>query len=338
MAKTKKEKKKNIAEGKVFIQATFNNTIVTITDLDGQRHQLGVGGRRSASRARRSPPPSRPSPPPRRRARKARDQGLREVVVFVKGPGVGERGGHPRLRHAGHPRAVHQGRDADPAQRVPAPEEAQGVGRIQRWEGTSDPSAGCAGRRECRLFLKGDRCRSAKCPITKRSGAPGQGAARPHQEDRRDYAMQLREKQSLKRMYGMLEAQFHLFFERATQAKGVTGENLIQSLERRLDNVVYRMHFAPSRKAARQLVLHGHVRLNGRTVVRAVAAGEGERRGQHRASAPRRSRGVKESLKEYSRSGIVPWLEVDPDKMAGHGAARFRDAARSPTSRTSRSS
>ncbi len=166
-----------------------------------------------------------------------------------------------------------------------------------------------------RLFLKGERCRSAKCPITKKKAAPGKGL-RARTKKQSDYAMQLREKQRLKRMYGMLEAQFHLFFERATQAKGVTGEVLIQSLERRMDNVVYRMHFAPSRKAARQLVLHGHVRLNGRTASvpsQLVKANDVVSISERSAKLT----GVMESLKEYSRSGIVPWLEVDPDKMTG---------------------
>ena len=166
-----------------------------------------------------------------------------------------------------------------------------------------------------RLFLKGERCRGAKCPITKKKAAPGKGL-RARTRKQSDYAMQLREKQRLKRMYGMLEAQFHLFFERATQAKGVTGEVLIQSLERRIDNVVYRMHFAPSRKAARQLVLHGHVRLNGRTASvpsQLVKANDVVSISERSAKLT----GVMESLKEYSRSGIVPWLEVDPDKMTG---------------------
>jgi small subunit ribosomal protein S4 len=168
-----------------------------------------------------------------------------------------------------------------------------------------------------RLFLKGERCRSAKCPITKKKAAPGKATGgRARIKKQSDYAMQLREKQRLKRMYGMLEAQFHLFFERATQAKGVTGEVLIQSLERRMDNVVYRMHFAPSRKAARQLVLHGHVRLNGRTASvpsQLVKANDMLSISERSAKLT----GVMESLKEYSRSGIVPWLEVDPDKMTG---------------------
>jgi small subunit ribosomal protein S4 len=157
-----------------------------------------------------------------------------------------------------------------------------------------------------KLYLKGERCKSAKCPVTRKKGAPGKGP-RSRTKKISDYGVQLHEKQKLKRMYGMLESQFHLFFLKAEKAKGITGENLIQMLERRLDNVVYRMHLAPSRKAARQLVLHGHIAVNGR-----------------KASVP--SQLVKEndeiavrerSLKEYSRSGIVPWLEMDPDKMAG---------------------
>jgi small subunit ribosomal protein S4 len=166
-----------------------------------------------------------------------------------------------------------------------------------------------------RLFLKGERCRSAKCPITKKKAAPGKGL-RARTRKQSDYAIQLREKQRLKRMYGMLEAQFYTFFKRASKAKGVTGEYLIQSLERRVDNIVYRMHFAPSRKAARQLVLHGHVRLNGR---KASVPSQLVRANDVVSIAERSAKmtGVMESLKEYSRSGIVPWLEVDPDKMTG---------------------
>jgi small subunit ribosomal protein S4 len=166
-----------------------------------------------------------------------------------------------------------------------------------------------------RLFLKGERCRGAKCPITRKKAAPGKGL-RARTRKQSDYALQLREKQRLKRMYGMLEAQFHLFFERASKAKGVTGESLIQALERRIDNVVYRMRFAPSRKAARQLVLHGHVRLNGRTASvpsQLVKANDVVSISERSAKLTT----VMESLKEYSRSGIVPWLEVDPDKMTG---------------------
>lgn len=166
-----------------------------------------------------------------------------------------------------------------------------------------------------KLYLKGDRCRSAKCPVTKKKGAPGKGP-RSRTKKISDYGVQLHEKQKLKRMYGMLERQFHLFFLRAERARGITGENLIQMLERRLDNVVYRMHLAPSRKSARQLVQHGHVTVNGRrATIPSLLVKENDAIAVREKST--KLTAVKESLKEYSRAGIVPWLEIDPDKMAG---------------------
>ena len=114
----------------------------------------------------------------------------------------------------------------------------------------------------------------------------------------------------------MLEGQFHLFFSKAVRHKGITGENLIQMLERRLDNIVYRLHLAPSRKAARQLVLHGHIVINGR---RASVPSQLVRENDEIAVREPSTKltAIKESLKEYSRSGIVPWLEIDPDRMVG---------------------
>ena len=118
-------------------------------------------------------------------------------------------------------------------------------------------------RREgMKLFLKGDRCYMAKCAIEQGKPAPGMHGQRRSKMS--DYAGQLREKQRLRRMYGMQESQFRRFFERAHRGRGVTGEALLQLLEMRLDNLVYRMGFAPSRQAARQFVRHGHVTLNGR--------------------------------------------------------------------------
>ena len=116
-------------------------------------------------------------------------------------------------------------------------------------------------RQGIKLFLKGDRCYMAKCPIEQGASIPGpHGGRRPRLKD---YGVQLQEKQRLRNMYGMQEGQFRLFFQRALRARGVTGELLLQALEMRLDNVVYRMGLAPSRRAARQFVLHGHVRVNG---------------------------------------------------------------------------
>ena len=120
-------------------------------------------------------------------------------------------------------------------------------------------------RERQKLFLKGAKCLSEKCPIEKRNYIPGQ-----HGLSRRtkfsEYGVQLREKQKVKRIYGLLETQFRNYFEKASRQKGITGANLIRILERRLDNVVYRLGFAPSRKAARQLVLHMHFTVNGRVV------------------------------------------------------------------------
>jgi len=127
------------------------------------------------------------------------------------------------------------------------------------------PSCKLCRREKEKLFLKGSKCFSDRCPIENKNYPPGE-----HGLNRRakysEYGVQLREKQKVKRIYGVLEAQFRNYFEKANRQKGVTGENLVKLLERRLDNVVFRLGFAPSRKAARQLVLHGHFSVNGITV------------------------------------------------------------------------
>ena len=116
-----------------------------------------------------------------------------------------------------------------------------------------------------KLFLKGERCHSEKCAIEKRNFVPGQ-----HGKDRKaklvGYGLQLREKQKVRRIYGLLETQFRNSFEKAAHQKGITGENLLVGLERRLDNVIYRMGFGTSRAQARQIVRHGHIQVNGRKV------------------------------------------------------------------------
>jgi small subunit ribosomal protein S4 len=166
-----------------------------------------------------------------------------------------------------------------------------------------------------KLMLKGDRCKSDKCPINRKRPAPGKDPkARPGK--RSDYGVQLREKQRLKRIYGMQEKQFSLFFERALRMPGITGENLFVLLERRLDNVVYRLRFAASRSQSRQIVLHGHVLVNGSKVnvpsylVKAdddISIVEGSRN----------MLVIKDALKEYGKSGVMPWLSLDPDAMKG---------------------
>jgi small subunit ribosomal protein S4 len=127
------------------------------------------------------------------------------------------------------------------------------------------PSCKLCRRERQKLFLKGSKCHSEKCPLEKKNYAPGH-----HGLNRRskysEYGVQLREKQKVKRAYGLLENQFRIYFDKANRQKGVTGENLLKLLERRLDNVVYRLGFAPSRKSARQLVLHNHFLVNGKNV------------------------------------------------------------------------
>jgi small subunit ribosomal protein S4 len=166
-----------------------------------------------------------------------------------------------------------------------------------------------------KLFLKGDRCKSDKCPINKKRPMPGK-APKARVGKVSDYGVQLREKQRVKRIYGMQEAQFHLFFEKALRMPGKTGENLFGLLERRLDNVVYRLRFATSRSMARQIVCHGHITVNGKRVnIPSFLVKPGDLVSIHPTS--KKLTVVKESLKEFSKAGAMPWLEVDPDNEAG---------------------
>ena len=121
-------------------------------------------------------------------------------------------------------------------------------------------------RREgCKLFLKGDKCYGPKCAVGNRPTPPGEhGQARQRKQS--EYGLQLREKQKAKRIYGVLETQFHRYFEAADRQKGITGDNLLITLERRLDNVIYRLGFGASRAQARQIIRHGHIRVNGKKV------------------------------------------------------------------------
>jgi len=171
-------------------------------------------------------------------------------------------------------------------------------------------------RREgTKLFLKGAKCFTDKCPVEKRNFAPGQ-----HGKDRKakvvGYGLQLREKQKAKRMYFAQEGQFRNYFEKAARSKGVTGEMLLQQLERRLDNVVYRLGFAVARRQARQLVRHGHVQVNGRKVN--IPSYEVEAGDEILIRENSRKLPVLELAKEFSGHQTVPtWLEVDRDNYRG---------------------
>ena len=168
-------------------------------------------------------------------------------------------------------------------------------------------------RREgTKLFLKGERCLTGKCAIDRRSTAPGQhGAAN---KKMREYGLQMREKQKTRRYYGVLEKQFVNYFEEADRKEGMTGENLICLLERRMDNVVYRMGFAASHKEARQLVLHGHFTVNGKKVnIPSLIIKAGDVIAVKEASRD----SVKfKALAEAAASANAPkWLEVKAEAM-----------------------
>ncbi len=171
-------------------------------------------------------------------------------------------------------------------------------------------------RREgMKLFLKGSKCSSNKCTFDKKSYGPGQhGQRRSFKQS--EYSIQLREKQKIKRMYGLLERQFRNYFEKADRAQGITGENLLQMLECRLDNVVHRLGLAPSRISARQLVRHKHILVNGRRVdIPSFQLQTGDVITV--AEKSRKLDMIHDSMKRVRDGKLVPWLTLDKAKMEG---------------------
>jgi small subunit ribosomal protein S4 len=169
-------------------------------------------------------------------------------------------------------------------------------------------------REKQKLFLKGSKCLTDKCPLEKKNYPPGQhGTSRKSKVS--EYGIQLREKQKIKRIYGVLETPFRNLFEKASRQKGITGTNMLQLLERRLDNVVYRLGFAPSRKAARQLVSHRHILINGKIVdipSYILAAGD-------IIKVKDKSKQldiIHNSLKRV-KDNLYPWLTVDKASLSG---------------------
>jgi small subunit ribosomal protein S4 len=165
------------------------------------------------------------------------------------------------------------------------------------------------------MFLKGDRCYSDKCAFERRSFAPGQ-----HGQNRfrkvSNYAVQLREKQKVKQMYGMLEAQFHRYFENADSGKGVTGENLLTMLERRFDNTLYRMGFASSRNQGRQMVRHSLFTINGKKVdIPSYQVKPGDVIALRTKN--QKSEVIADNLEGAVRRGVPSWLELDQTKFQG---------------------
>ncbi len=165
-----------------------------------------------------------------------------------------------------------------------------------------------------KLFLKGDRCYTEKCAIERRKYPPGQHGQ--GYKKLSDYGLQLREKQKVRKMYGILERQFRKYFHEAERKKGITGEVLLQLIEFRLDSMVYRMGFAPNRRGARQIIRHGHVLVNGREV---NLPSFGLKKGDV-IEIKESSRGIQaitDSLSKSEHRGIPPWVEVDSANFRG---------------------
>ena len=179
------------------------------------------------------------------------------------------------------------------------------------------PSCRQCRREGTKLFLKGTKCFTEKCPVERRPYAPGQhGQATARRRKASEYAKQLREKQKIKRMYGLSERQFRNTFDRVRSLPGMTGHNLLASLESRLDNVVYRMGFAASRKAARQLIRHRHVDVGGRLVdIPSFVVDPGIEVKVRPGS--REHQGVLGALEQAARGASLNWIAVDRETFTG---------------------
>jgi small subunit ribosomal protein S4 len=179
---------------------------------------------------------------------------------------------------------------------------------------TGSPCKQCRRAKE-KLFLKGGKCYLAKCPVTKRPYAPGQHGNAPTRPMRlSEYGLRLREKQEAKQIYGLTETQFNGYFFKAEKAKGITGENLLVLLEKRLDNVAYRLGLAHSRAAARQLVRHRHVKVNGGLVnIPSYQVKAGDVINIKDKSAPT----VKKTVEAMPERKSPDWLSLDKDKLEG---------------------
>ncbi|MGH7441787.1 MAG: 30S ribosomal protein S4, partial [bacterium] len=176
------------------------------------------------------------------------------------------------------------------------------------------PACKLCRREGIKLFLKGERCYSAKCALDRRGYAPGQHGQRRSKPT--EYGLQLREKQKVRRIYGVLERQFRRFFKASERQRGITGENLLAMLERRLDNVAYRMGFGPSRASSRQLVLHGHLTLDGKKVnIASLLVKPGQVLAVAEGSRDRAD--IKENLKAQEKRNFPSWIEMDVEKMRG---------------------
>ena len=164
-----------------------------------------------------------------------------------------------------------------------------------------------------KLFLRGEKCLTAKCPMEKRSYAPGLHGKLPARLS--EYGIRLREKQKARRIYGLSERQFLKYFKEASKKKGITGDKLLEFLERRLDNVVFRLGFAPSRAAARELVSHGHIKVNGRKVN--IPSYEVKAEDTITTNKEKSFKIIKENLEKAGERSLLQWLSLDASKLEG---------------------
>ncbi|MCD8314686.1 MAG: 30S ribosomal protein S4 [Firmicutes bacterium] len=177
------------------------------------------------------------------------------------------------------------------------------------------PSCRLCRREGRKLFLKGDRCISDKCALARREGAPGQHGTNAVRKKTGEYGRQLREKQTARRYYGVLEKQFRKYYDMAEKMPGITGENLLSILETRFDNVVYRMGMASSRKEARQLVLHAHFRLNGKKAnIPSILLKPGDV--VSLKEGDRDSVKIKELVERMQTTAAPAWLEIDKENVS----------------------
>ena len=178
----------------------------------------------------------------------------------------------------------------------------------------TDPVCRLCRREGMKLFLKGDRCFKDKCAIERRAYAPGQHGRRRSKV--LGYGVQLREKQKVKRIYGLLERQFRLYFQRAERKVGITGENLLRQLELRLDNSVYSLGFASSRAQARQLVRHGHIEVNGKKInIPSYQVRKGD--GIQVREKSRKNNQIVQAVETATGRGVPSWLDLNAEQFRG---------------------
>ncbi len=256
----RKRERKNVAVGVAHIKSSFNNTIVAITDPEGNVISWASAGNVGFKGSRKSTPFAAQLAA-EKAAKAAMEHGMRKVDVLVKGPGSGRETAIRSLQNSGL--EVSGIKDVTP---IPhngcRPKKRRRLIRMARYTG---PVCRLCRREKMKLFLKGPKCDSMKCPIERRPYPPGVHGRDGHMRTK-EYELQLREKQKARRVYGLLEKQFRNLYEEANRTDGVTGEVLLRYLELRLDNVAYRAGWGASRAQARQFVRHGHVQVNGKRV------------------------------------------------------------------------